>query len=552
MDQVRSEEGLPSEESPPQLRGGRLYLVLSAAVIAMLLGSLDGTILGTAMPRIVGELGDVDLLSWVVTAYMLAIAISTPVWGKVSDMWGRKGAFMVSVAVFLLGSILSGLSQSVMELVAFRVLQGLGGGGLMVGAMAVIGTVIPLRQQGRYQGVISAVMGLAMISGPLFGGIITDRLGWRWCFYVNVPLGVAGILMMSVLRLPRQRSRARIDYGGVMLLTVAIMAAVLVTTWGGRDYSWGSPMVLTLIGVAVLAVAALLYVERRVAEPMLPLGLFASRNFSLVTVIGFLLGCVMTSGITFLPIFQQVVQGASATNSGLLLLPMFGSMVIVSAFMGRVITNTGRYKAFIVSGGVLLAVATLLLSRMTIGTAPALSAVFMAVLGAGIGLLTQTTILVSLQSADARNIGVASSTATLARTLGSSVGVAVSGTMFASGVARVPGGDSAARPDPAVLQKLPHAARTAYEHGVVDGTGRVFLLAGVLSLVAVVAALLVREVPLRASDGPQSEPADSPGTVGLDATSSDLADSGAAEPRGAEGSPRPDRRGTRTDASALD
>ncbi|WP_411122210.1 MDR family MFS transporter [Streptomyces sp. x-19] len=497
------------------LRGPRLYVVMAAAVLAMLLGSLDSMILGAAMPRIVGELGGLDRLSWLVTAYMLTIAVSTPVWGKLGDMYGHKGAFVWAIVLFLAGSVLSGVAHSMSQLIAFRALQGLGGGGLMVGALAIIGTLVPPRQQGKYQGVISAVMGLAMVGGPLIGGVIADQLGWRWCFYVNVPVGAAALVMVAWLRLPRRRTEARIDIAGVILLTVAISAVVLITTWGGKEYAWTSPPLLGLFVLALAAVLALLRVERRVAEPLLPLALFKKANFSLITVAGLFLGCVMTSGVTFLPIFQQVVQHASATNAGLLLLPMFAAMVAVSAFGGQFITKSGKYKVFVIVGGAALTAGSFLLSWTDRDTSPVVLGVFMAALGLGMGLLTQTTLLISLQSAELDQLGVAASTATLARSLGGSVGVAISGALFAGAVtgARTADGTpvsgaGGAQPDPEVLARLPHALRLAYENAVADGTGRIFLFCTVLAALALVAGCFVKEVPLRTANVPEGADAD--------------------------------------------
>ncbi|WP_257981221.1 MDR family MFS transporter [Streptomyces sp. CB02959] len=492
------------------LRGPRLYVVMAAAVLAMLLGSLDSMILGAAMPRIVGELGGLDRLSWLVTAYMLTIAVSTPVWGKLGDMYGHKGAFIWAIVLFLAGSVLSGMAQTMTQLIAFRALQGLGGGGLMVGALAIIGTLVPPRQQGKYQGVISAVMGLAMVGGPLIGGVIADQLGWRWCFYVNVPVGAAALIMITGLHLPRRPTQARIDIAGVIWLTVVISAVVLVTTWGGKDYAWTSPPILALLALAVAALLALLYVERRATAPLLPLALFKNANFALITVAGLFLGCVMTSAVTFLPIFQQVVQHASATNAGLLLLPMFAAMVAVSAFGGQFITKSGKYKAFVVLGGASLTAGSLLLSWTDRGTSPLVLGVFMAALGLGMGLLTQTTLLISLQSAELKDLGVASSTATLARSLGGSVGVAISGALFAGAVtgARTADGTpvnatGGAQPDPTVLARLPHALRQAYENAVADGTSRIFLFCTVLAALALLAGCFVKEVPLRTANTPQ-------------------------------------------------
>lgn len=332
-------------ETEPQPRSVRV--VLLALMIAMLLAMLDNMIIGTAMPTIVGELGGLEHLSWVVTAYTLATAASTPLWGKVGDMFGRKGVFLTSIVIFLIGSALSGMAQDMGQLIGFRTIQGLGAGGLMVGVMAIIGDLIPPRERGKYQGMMAGVMALAMIGGPLVGGTITDHWGWRWSFYINLPLGAVALAMITtVLHLPKkQRDKGtRIDFLGAALLTVGITAIVLVTTWGGTEYAWGSA---TIVGLAVggaLALAAFLWAETRAADPIMPLHIFRSRNFTLMSLIGFITGFVMFGAVLYLPIFQQSVQGASATNSGLLLLPMLLAMMVVSLVVGRFTTSTGKYK----------------------------------------------------------------------------------------------------------------------------------------------------------------------------------------------------------------
>ncbi|GAA2630732.1 MDR family MFS transporter [Actinomadura fulvescens] len=498
-----SEVPAVTAESPPKARNQ--YVVLGAVLIAMMLASLDNLILGTAMPTIVGDLGGMAHLSWVVTAYTLATAVSTPVWGKLGDLYGRKGVFLTSIVIFLIGSVLAGVSQDMTQLIAFRAVQGLGGGGLMVGAFALIASLFPPSEQGRYQGMISAVMGLTMIGGPLIGGFITDNLSWRWCFYVNLPLGALALVMVAtVLHLPKQRSEARIDYLGVALLGTAIASLVLATTWGGNQYAWDSA---TIVGLGVLTVttgAAFLFVERRAAEPVLPLGLFRNRNFTLVTLIGFMLGVMMFGAMTFLPLFQQAVQGASATNAGILMMPVFLSMVLINAFAGPFITRTGDYKPIVVAGGALITTGMLLLCRMDTGTSRPMSMVFMAFLGAGMGCLMQTTMIITMQSVELKDIGVASSTATLSRTIGGSIGVAVAGALFNGRVREVmadrgaaSGASENAQLDSAALAKLPDAVRHVYEQAVAAGTSQVFLLATALGVLAFAATWFVQQVPLK-------------------------------------------------------
>ncbi|MEU3824311.1 MDR family MFS transporter [Streptomyces sp. NPDC029080] len=492
-------------------------VVLLALMIAMMLAMLDNMIVGTAMPTIVGELGGLEHLSWVVTGYTLATAASTPVWGKLGDMFGRKGAFLSSIVIFLIGSALSGMAQDMGQLIGFRAVQGLGAGGLMVGVMAIIGDLIPPRERGKYQGLMAGVMALAMIGGPLVGGTITDNWGWRWSFYINLPLGaVALALVTAVLHLPKKRSKAGIDYLGVVLLTVGITSIVLVTTWGGTEYAWTSARIMELIGIGVAALIGFVYWQTRAAEPVVPLHIFKSRNFTLMSVIGFITGFVMFGATLFLPLYQQAVQGASATNSGLLLLPMLGAMLVTSMVAGRVTTSSGRYKLFPVVGGALMIVGLYLLSLMDTETTRLTSGVYMAVVGAGMGCLMQITMLVAQNSVQMKDMGVASSSTTLFRTLGSSFGVAIMGALFNHRVQDVMAEragalgknvtQQSAQLDAASLAKLPAAAREAYQHAVSAGTHSAFLLGACIAVVVLIAALFVKEVPLKG--GPQKPAAD--------------------------------------------
>lgn len=480
--------------------------VMFALMIAMLLAMLDNMIVGTAMPTIVGELGGLEHLSWVVTSYTLATAASTPIWGKLGDLYGRKGVFLLSIVIFLIGSVTSGMAQDMGQLIGFRAVQGLGAGGLMVGVMAIIGDLVPPRERGRYQGMMAGIMAVAMIGGPLVGGTITDHLGWRWSFYINLPLGAVALAMVTaVLHLPaKPRSTARIDYLGAALLTVGITAIVLVTTWGGTEYAWTSAVIMELSAIGVASLVGFLFVEARAAEPIVPLHIFRSRNFSLMAVIGFFTGFVMFGAVLFLPLFQQSVQGASATNSGLLLLPMLGAMLVVSMIAGRITTSTGRYRLFPVAGSALMIAGLFLLATMDTETSRFTSGLYMAVLGAGMGFLMQITMLVAQNSVEMKDMGVASSGATLFRTLGSSFGVAVMGALFtgrvedemaARGAAEATAGS--AQLDAASLAELPDALREAYEYAVASGTHAAFLVGGSVAVVALVASFFVKEVPLR-------------------------------------------------------
>jgi len=490
-------------------RRREVMVVLPGLMLAIMLAMLDNMIVGTAMPRIVGELGGVDHLSWVVTAYVLGTTVSTPLWGKIGDLYGRKNIFLTSIVVFLVGSALSGMAQSMGQLIGFRALQGLGAGGLFVGAMAIIGDLVPPRERGRYQGFMAAIMALAMIGGPLVGGVITDSLNWRWAFYVNLPLGGAALLWLILrLHLPKYRTEHRIDWLGAGLLSVGITAIVLITMWGGKEYAWGSWEIIGLAALAGLSTLAFLAVERRVPEPILPLALFRNRNFALVSGIGFLLGFAMFGAITFLPLYQQTVQGQSATASGLWLVPMLLTMMAVSVFAGQVITRTGRYRIFPIIGGIGMTGGMVLLSLIDVHTSTIKLALFMAALGLGMGFLMQTTMLIAQNSVEQRDLGVASSSATFFRSIGGSFGVSLFGTIFArrlhddlaaslgSSVAdRVTSGGG--QVDPSRLGEMPAAIKVPLFEAIAGALGHVFIWAIPFAALVAVLALFIKEIPLR-------------------------------------------------------
>ncbi|MGW9134761.1 MDR family MFS transporter [Streptomyces sp. NPDC055681] len=512
----------PATAPGPRQRSVRV--VMLALMITMLLAMLDNLIVGTAMPTIVGDLGGLEHLSWVVTAYTLATAASTPIWGKLGDMYGRKSIFLTSIVLFLIGSVLSGMAQDMGQLIGFRAIQGLGAGGLMVGVMAIIGDLVPPRERGKYQGLMAGVMAIAMIGGPLVGGTITDHLGWRWSFYINLPLGAVALAMVTaVLHLPnKERTKAKVDYLGAGLLTLGITAIVLVTTWGGSEYAWDSAVIMELAAIGVVSLVGFLFVETKAAEPIIPLHIFRNRNFTLMSLVGFMSGFVMFGAVLFLPLYQQSVQGASATNSGLLLLPMLLSMMIVSLIAGRVTTSTGKYKIFPIIGSVLMVAGLFLLSQMDTDTTRFTSGVYMAVLGAGMGFLMQITMLVAQNSVELKDMGVASSATTLFRTLGSSFGVAIMGALFTGRVqdemaARGGGAATAksAQLDAASLAKLPDPVREAYQFAVSSGTHIAFMVGASVGVIALLAAVFVKEVPLRGA-GPEAK-AEADGEAPVDA-----------------------------------
>ncbi|MDG6104830.1 MFS transporter [Dactylosporangium aurantiacum] len=501
-----------------------IRVVLPGLLMAMLLAMLDNVIVGTAMPRIVGDLGGVDHLSWVVTAYVLGATVSTPIWGKLGDLYGRKTVFLTSIVLFLLGSVLCGFAQDMPQLIGFRAFQGLGSGGLMVGAMAVLGDLVPPRERGRYQGQFAAVMAVAMVGGPLVGGFITDHADWRWAFFVNLPLGGAALVLLALrLDLPKRRTEHRIDWFGAALLSAGVTALVLITTWGGNQYAWGSAQILGLAALAVVSLAVFVVVERRHPEPILPLGIFRNRNFSLVSGVGFLVGFAMFGAITFLPLYQQIVQGASATNSGLLLLPMMGGLLVTSLLVGRMITKTGKYRIYPVIGGLVMILAMVLLSRLDADTSKLESGIYMTVLGLGMGFLMQTSMLIAQNSVELKDLGVASSTATFARSIGGAFGVAAFGAIFnhrlhdlladrvgPQAADRLSGGGGGgATIGPATLGALPAQVRTAVVDSIAGATSSVFLWAVAATVLVPLLAVFIREVALRGGPETAQERAES-------------------------------------------
>jgi EmrB/QacA subfamily drug resistance transporter len=491
-----------------------VLVVLPGLLLAIMLAMLDQLIVGTALPRIVGSLGGVAHLSWVVTAYVLASTITTPLYGKLGDMYGRKTLFMAAIVLFLIGSAAAGLSQSMAELITFRAIQGLGAGGLMVSAIAIIGDLVSPRERGQYMGYIMAVMMIATIGGPLLGGWITDSFSWRWIFYINLPIGGAALAYLAVtLHLPRRRIEHRVDYLGAAVLAVATTAIVLISTWGGSQYAWASPQILGLCAVAVASVAGFLIIEARAAEPILPLHIFRNRNFSLVTALSFLAGLAMFGAITFLPLYQQTVQGASPTISGLLLTPMMVGVMITSLIAGQVTTRTGRYKALPILGGAGMTIGMWLLSLLGVNTSRVTSGLYMVVLGLGMGFLMQLTSLLAQNSVQPRDIGVASSSRLFFQQIGGSIGVSAFGAIFARRLTDAlttasPGvhlSTSGGQFNPATVRALPAAVQHDVYHAIAYAIHGVFLWAIPACALAFVLAWFIKEVPLRGRT-PQADP----------------------------------------------
>jgi EmrB/QacA subfamily drug resistance transporter len=495
-----------------------VMIVLPGLLLAILLAMLDNLIVSTALPRIVGDLGGVAHLSWVVTAYILASLVVTPFYGKLGDMYGRKKFFVVAIVIFLAGSALSGLSQSMAELITFRAIQGLGAGGLMVGAMATLGDIVSPRERGRYMSYMMVVMMLATIGGPLIGGFITTSFSWRWIFYINIPVGGAALVyIISTLHLPAKRVSHKVDYLGGAMLGLAAVSLVLLATWGGTEYRWGSVQIIGLALLAAAAAAAFCLVEMRVAEPILPLHVFRNRNFSLTMALTFLTGLAMFGAMTFLPLYQQTVQGESPTISGLALTPMMLGVTITSIVAGQVTTKTGRYKIFPVLGGAIMGLGMYLLTGLAVGTTRLESAIYYVVLGLGLGFLMQMVSLIAQNSVEQKDMGVASSARMFFQQIGGSLGVAAFGAVFArkliESLSAAAGtgahvNASGGQLDPATVNSLPAPVKHDVFFAIAHAVQSVFIWALPSAVLIFVLALLIKEVPLRGrapADQPASE-----------------------------------------------
>ncbi len=492
----------------PGLSHRRIMIIYSALMLGMLLAALDQTIVATALPTIVGDLGGLNHLSWVVTAYLITSTCSTPVWGKLGDLHGRKRIFQASIIVFLAGSALAGLSQSMIQLIAFRGLPGLGAGGLMALAMAIIGDILSPRQRGRYQGYMVGVFSLASLAGPAIGGFFTENLSWRWCFYVNLPIGIVALVVTgAVLNLPFRRIQHRIDYAGAALLVAAVAALLLVTVWGGTSYPWGSIEIVSLILAAGMLLLLFVWRESRAEEPVLPLRLFRNSVFRTTNAAGFLAGMAMFGGTVYLPLFLQLVTGLSPTLSGLLLLPMMVGLTLSSVVTGRLIVRTGRYKIWPIIGSVLTTLGMFLLSLMTQNTPVWEAGLFMLPLGAGIGMI-MPVLFVAIQNATSQeDLGTATSSNVFFRSMGSSFGVAIFGAIIASQLAYwiprlVPhtglhiSGTSVAF-SPAAVHHLPGPVQAGIIEAFSHSLHVVFLWATGAAFLILPFALLIKELPLR-------------------------------------------------------
>ncbi|WP_078630433.1 MDR family MFS transporter [Streptomyces roseochromogenus] len=491
---------------------GNVFVSIGALLLGLLLAALDQTIVSTALPTIVSDLGGLEHLSWVVTAYLLASTAVTPLWGKLGDQYGRKRLFQTAIVIFLVGSALCGMAQNMGELIGFRALQGLGGGGLMVLSMAIVGDIVPPRERGRYQGLFGAVFGATSVLGPLLGGVFTEQLSWRWVFYVNLPVGVVALAVIATaLRIPRHSAHHVIDYLGTFLIAAVATCLVLVASLGGTTWAWGSPQIIGLAVLGVLLAVAFVAVERRAAEPVLPLKLFGIRTFTLAAVISFIVGFAMFGAMTYLPTFLQVVHGISPTLSGVHMLPMVVGLLLSSTASGQIVSRTGRWKVFPVTGTAVTAFGLLLLHRLDEHSPTAEMSACFFVFGLGLGLVMQVLILIVQNAVSYEDLGVATSGATFFRSIGASFGVAIFGTVFASrlgdklaaafkGVSLPPGvSANALKSDPRGIAALPPVLRPAALHAYASAITDVFLYAAPVALLGFLLAWFLKEDRLRGS-----------------------------------------------------
>ncbi|MGC4085987.1 MAG: MDR family MFS transporter [Vicinamibacterales bacterium] len=484
-------------------------MILIGLMSGMLLAALDQSIVGTALPRIVSDLGGLDHLSWVVTAYLLTSTASTPLWGKISDLYGRRLIFQVTIVIFLVGSALCGLAMSMPQLIIFRAIQGIGGGGLMAIAFAIMGDVIPARERGRYTGYFGAVWGFSSLAGPLLGGWITDNLTWRWIFYINLPVGLVALVVTSmVLKMPVVKREAKIDYLGAATIVGSVTSLLLYLNWAGQHFGWRSTEAMAFVLAAVVLLIAFIYAETRAIEPIIPLRLFRNPIFSVGNAFGFLIGFAIFGGAIYLPLYLQTVKGMSPTESGLAMLPMVAGMFSMSIVSGQLIVRTGKYKIYPIIGASILIVALFLLSTLQYDTPYWHTAIFAFLFGIGLGLAMMTIVTPVQNSVDPRDMGVATSATTFSRSLGGAIGAALFGAIMgvrlthylqaipdvASG--KLPVGDIDTS-DITAIHNLAEPLKTEVLVAFTNAVTDVFLYAIPIIVLGLVVVLFLKEIPLR-------------------------------------------------------